>query len=182
MLVIDDIKIWHLYISPDCFSYYIVSLVIKHLLYIIIMIMLLLYILLLLSFYYLLGRFMTILRAQVRDLKYHCIRYFLRLCWDCHPFQFIGIFFNLFLLSYLSLFSYLLWTLTLFAGILVLISDGLIPVLRLSVYTWEHFRSTYIRHCSVSVSVGSGCYRVVSEPRFIPDVGNHLGQCSGSYQ
>jgi len=52
------------------------------------------YILLLPSFYHSLGRFLTTLnlRAQVGDLRYRCTRYFPRLFWDRHPFQFIGIF------------------------------------------------------------------------------------------
>jgi len=37
--------------------------------------------------------------------------------------------------------------------------------LRLSVYTWGIFLA-YMRRHNVSVSLGSGRYRVVSEPRF----------------
>ena len=58
----------------------------------------------------------------------------------------------------------------------------LFSVLRLSVCTWGYLRPTYVRRHNVPVSVRSGRYIVVSEPRFTPGVGNHLGQCSGSYQ
>ena len=44
------------------------------------------------------------------------------------------------------------------------------------------FRPAYVRRHNVSVSLGLGRYIVVSEPRFIPGMGNHLGQYSGSYQ
>ena len=49
-------------------------------------------------------------------------------------------------------------------------------------YAWGCFHLAYVRRHNVSVSVGSGRYIVVSEPRFTPGVGNHLGQYSGSYQ
>jgi len=38
-------------------------------------------------------------------------------------------------------------------------------VLMLSVYTWGYFQPAYIRRSNVSVPMGSGRYRVVSEPR-----------------
>ena len=58
----------------------------------------------------------------------------------------------------------------------------LFTVLRLSVRTWGFsalrmyvaITSPYLRDL--------GRYRVVSEPRFTPGVGNHLGQFVGSYQ
>ena len=49
-------------------------------------------------------------------------------------------------------------------------------------YVRRVFRLAYVRRHNVSISLGSGRYRVVSEPRFTPSVGNHLGQSSGSYQ
>ena len=44
------------------------------------------------------------------------------------------------------------------------------------------FRPAYVRRHNVPVPAGLGRYIVVSEPRFTPGVGNHLGQCLGSYQ
>ena len=39
-----------------------------------------------------------------------------------------------------------------------------------SIHTWWYYRPAYVRHSSVSVSLGSGRYRLVSEPRFLPSV------------
>ena len=74
------------------------------------------------------------------------------------------------------------------AGVLVLIScwnhcvyggDSLYWGLK---YAWGCFHLAYVRRHNVSVSLGSGRYIVISEPRFTPGVGNHLGQSLGSYQ
>jgi len=40
------------------------------------------------------------------------------------------------------------------------------PVLMLSVYMWRYFRPAYVRHSNVSVPMGSGRYKIVSEPKF----------------
>jgi len=49
-------------------------------------------------------------------------------------------------------------------------------------YAWGCFHLAYVRRHNVSVSLGSGRYRVASGLRFTPGVGNHLGPYSGSYQ
>ena len=74
------------------------------------------------------------------------------------------------------------------AGILVLIScwtsylyGGIVLYWGLT-YAWGCFHLAYVRRHNVPVSLGSGRYIVVSEPRFTPGVGNHLGQSLGSYQ
>ena len=74
------------------------------------------------------------------------------------------------------------------AGILILISCwnhcvyGVYVLYWGLTYAWVCFHLTYVRRHNVSVFVGSGRYIVVSEPRFTPGVGNHLGQYSSSYQ
>ena len=86
-----------------------------------------------------------------------------------------------------SPFSYLFWSLTSSAGIVVLISCwnscgyGSYILYWGLTYSWVCFHLAYVRRHNVPVPAGSGRYRVVSEPKFTPGVGNHLGQCSGSY-
>ena len=58
----------------------------------------------------------------------------------------------------------------------------LFTVLRLNVRTWGYLCPAYVCSHNVPVPTGSGRYIVVSEPRFTPGVGNHLGQYSGPYQ
>jgi len=85
-------------------------------------------------------------------------------------------------------FSYPLWSLTSSAGILVLISCWNSGIYGDSLLYWglayvrRVFHLAYVHRHNVSVPAGSGRYIVVSEPRFTPGVGNHLGQYSGSYQ
>jgi len=74
---------------------------------------------------------------------------------DSSARPFIGIFVICFLLSYLSLFSYLLWSLTSFCRysctylmLELLYIWRLFPVLRLSVRTWGDLRLAYVRHHS----------------------------------
>ena len=87
------------------------------------------------------------------------------------------------------LFSYLLWSLTSFCRysctyfmLELMYISRLFPVLRLNVRTWGYLRPAYVRRHNIPVLAGLGHYRVVLEPRFTPGVGNHLDQCSGSYQ
>ena len=101
---------------------------------------------------------------------------------------FIGILVIYFCYLICSSFSYLLWSLTSSAGILILIScwtsclyGGYVLYWGLT-YAWACMHLAYVRRHNVPVPTGSGRYRVVSEPRFTPGVGNHLGQCLGSYQ
>ena len=142
------------------------------------------YILLLPSFYRSLGRFLTTLslRAQVGDLRYRSIRYFTgytqrtRHLYDSRY------------LDYFVLFPYIMLTdLFCMYSCIYLILELLyiwrrFSVLRRSVHTWGYLRLAYVRRHNVPVPAESGSYRVISEPRFIPGVGNHLDQCSGSYQ
>jgi len=137
-----------------------------HVLYIIIVTVLLYYILLPPSFYHLLGHFLTTLslRAQVRDLRYRCTRYFLRFFWYRHPFQFIGILVICFCYLIYPYFYICCDHLPLLQVFLYLFMLNLLCilyfflVLRLSVYTWGYFRSAYIRRHNVPVPAGSGRY------------------------
>jgi len=125
----------------------------------IIVIVLLYYIVLLSSFYHSLGCFlMTLgLRAHIGDPRYCCIRYFSRLLWDPHPFQFMGIFVSCFCYiiypcfhicsDYCPLLQVFLYLFMLHLLCILYI----FLVLRLSVHTWGYFRSAYI-HIAVASS------------------------------
>jgi len=86
-------------------------------------------------------------------------------------------------------FSYLLWSLTLFYSYSCTyfmldpryLYGGNVLYWGLT-YAWACFHLAYVRRHNVPVPTGSGRYIVVSELRFTPGVGNHLGQSLGSYQ
>ena len=83
--------------------------------------------------------------------------------WYPHLFYISAIFLSLFICYHcVVLYVLLQWSLI----IIVLIYSLFRLQFRLSIYTWGIFLA-YMRRHNVSVSLGSGRYRVVSEPRFL---------------
>ena len=105
------------------------------------------------SFYHSLGRFlMTLsLRAQIRDPRYRCTRYFPRFFWDRHPFQIHRYHYCLVFISlFIHIFIYIMITdpfcryscTTLKLKLLCILYY--FPSLRLSICTRLYFHPMYV--------------------------------------